>query len=76
MEGDLASCLAEASREKNCDFVVMGSRDIGWANRAIIGSASDRVIVLCQCPVVVVKKRRDDAGAFLRVLPRRVFVKV
>ncbi len=37
---------------------------------------SSRVASACSCPVMVIKKPRDDAGAFLTVLPRRVFIHI
>ena len=30
----------------------------------------------CPCPVMVIKRPRDEVGAFLTVLPRRVFVRI
>ena len=76
MEGGLAPCLAEAVRTHACDFLVMGSCDLGQTARALASTIGDKVTALCGCPVLVVRKRADDAGALLRSLPRRIFVKV
>jgi nucleotide-binding universal stress UspA family protein len=76
MEGGLAPCIAEAVRAHACDFLVMGSCNLGQTARALACAVGDRVTAMCSCPVLVVRKRADDAGAFLRSLPRRIFVKV
>jgi nucleotide-binding universal stress UspA family protein len=37
---------------------------------------SSKVASACSCPVMVIKRPRDEVGAFLTVLPRRVFIRV
>ena len=37
---------------------------------------SSKVASACACPVMVIKRPRDEVGAFLTVLPRRVFFRI
>lgn len=71
--GSTAPVIAEISKSRGCDLCVIGSRGLNAFKRAVLGSVSSRVAQLCVCPVMVIKKPRDEAGAFLQVLPRRVF---
>ena len=48
--------------------------DLGLSLHAV--QVSSKVAQLCTCPVMVIKKPKDEAGAFLTVLPRRVFFHV
>ena len=67
---DTATCTLKAS------LIVVGCRARSTLKRALIGSVSARVAALSSCPVMVVKKPRSEAGAFLTVLPRRVCIHV
>lgn len=56
------------------DLCVVGSRGYGPIRRALLGSVSSAVAQMSDCPVMIVKRPKESAGAYLTVLPRRVFL--
>jgi nucleotide-binding universal stress UspA family protein len=61
LDGDAGPALAEASKE--LDLLVMGSRGRGWLARTVLGSVSAHVCSHAACPVVVVPRAAEPAGA-------------
>lgn len=60
----------------HADLIVVGCRALSSLKRALVGSVSAKVAASSACPVMVVKKPRSEAGAFLTVLPRRVCIHI
>ena len=58
------------------NLIVVGCRALSSLKRALVGSVSAKVAAASTCPVMVVKKPRSEAGAFLTVLPRRVCIHI
>ena len=53
--GPIAESIAKTSLEQNCDGIVMGTRGLGAAAGALLGSVSEKVIHLADLPVTLVK---------------------
>jgi nucleotide-binding universal stress UspA family protein len=53
--GDPANLILQTSKRKNCDAIVMGKRGQGRIQRVLLGSVTDRVIMLSKVPVTIVK---------------------
>lgn len=54
LEGAPALAIAEAAQTRRADLVVLGSRGLGAVRRLLLGSVADRVIHVCERPVLVV----------------------
>lgn len=55
LHGAPADCIARYARENGVDTIVMGSRGLSGFQKFRVGSVSERVIKLSECPVLVVK---------------------
>lgn len=71
-----------ANQTLSANLLVMGCRannerrGLKGLKRALLGSVSTKVTAKCACPVIFVKKPRVEAGAFLAVQNRQVFIHV
>lgn len=63
LEGDPATCIAEATRARDADLVVVGSRGHGALTSALIGSVSRSLIERSAVPVMVVRAPAHDRSA-------------
>jgi len=75
-QGCPVKVVTAAALGNKCDLCVMGSRGLSAVKRALVGSVSSRVASSCPCPVMVIKRPQNEVGAFLTVLPRRVFIRI
>jgi nucleotide-binding universal stress UspA family protein len=50
------------AEEMGADLVLVGSRGLGAMRRALIGSVSDSVVRHAHCPVMVVRKEKEQAA--------------
>ncbi len=53
--GDPATEIVNTAREIGADLIVVGSRGLGQVKGILLGSVSDRVVHLANCPVLVVR---------------------
>jgi len=53
--GDTAEVIANVAETRHCDLIVMGSRGLGAISTLLLGSKTQKVISLVNCPVLVVK---------------------
>ena len=53
--GDAAEEIIKASRERQVDLIVVGSRGHGRLAGLLLGSVAQKVVSLAHCPVVVVR---------------------
>lgn len=53
--GDPAHVILELAKARRVDLIVMGSRGVGMIEGMLLGSASNKVGHLAQCPVVAVR---------------------
>ena len=53
--GNPADQIAETAESQGFDLVVIGSKGRGAVSRMLVGSTTDRVVHLCQKPVLVVR---------------------
>ena len=54
--------IVRVAEEIGAGLVVMGSRGLGGVRRALMGSVSDGVMRHAHCPVLVVRKEKDQAA--------------
>ena len=54
LKGQPADAIADAAVSSNVDLVVVGSRGRGAVTRVLLGSTSDRLINICEKPVLIV----------------------
>jgi nucleotide-binding universal stress UspA family protein len=54
LSGKPAEALADAAVSSNVDLVMVGSRGRGAVTRVLLGSTSDRLIHICEKPVLIV----------------------
>ncbi len=54
-EGEAAEEITKVAGEEDADLVVVGSHGAGMAERALLGSTSERVVREAPCPVLVVR---------------------
>jgi len=54
--------IVRVAEEIGAGLIVMGSRGLGGVRRALMGSVSDSVIRHAHCPVLVVRKEKDQAA--------------
>ncbi|MEE4241118.1 MAG: universal stress protein [Desulfopila sp.] len=55
LEGPAGETIAETAKIEKCRLIVMGSRGLSNLKGLIIGSVSNRVLHVADCPVMVVK---------------------
>jgi nucleotide-binding universal stress UspA family protein len=55
VRGSPAKKIAEAARSGRFDLVVVGSRGRGAVARRLLGGTTDRVVRLCERPVLIVR---------------------
>ena len=53
--------IVGVAEEIGAGLIVMGSRGLGGVRRALMGSVSDSVMRHAHCPVLVVRKEKDQA---------------
>ncbi|XPV74732.1 MAG: universal stress protein [Desulfovibrio sp.] len=53
--GNPGDMIAKAARDEGCDIIVMGSRGLGELKCAVMGSVTQRVLSVCDMPVLVVR---------------------
>lgn len=53
--GSAAETISRIAKEEAVDLLVVGARGLSVGERLLLGSVSDRLVHLCECPVVVVK---------------------
>ncbi len=53
--GPIAETIAKTALEQNCDGIVMGTRGLGAAASALLGSVAAQVVHLADVPVTLVK---------------------
>ena len=53
--------IVRVAEEIGAGLIVMGSRGLGGVRRALMGSVSDSVLRHAHCPVLVVRKEKDQA---------------
>ena len=54
--------IVRVAEEIGAGLIVMGSRGLGGIRRALMGSVSDGVMRYAHCPVLVVRKEKDQAA--------------
>ena len=55
-DGDAARVICDVAAQVEADMVVVGSRGLGFAKRAVLGSVSTHVVRNAPCPVLVVRE--------------------
>jgi len=55
LTGDPGLEISQLARDGNYDLVVMGSHGYGLLNRALLGSAVNRLLAHCTAPVLIVR---------------------
>lgn len=51
----VAETIVEVADTRHCDLIVMGSRGLGATRSLLLGSQTQKVISLANCPVLVAK---------------------
>ena len=51
--GDAKTVIVEKVTERNCDILVVGHRDMGMIQRAVLGSVSEYPVKSAPCSVLV-----------------------
>lgn len=55
-EGDVAEVIAKVARERNADYLVVGTRGRGALSRLVLGDTTHDILKRTPCPVVVVPR--------------------
>lgn len=55
LEGSPAEEIITVANTRNADLIVMGSRGLGKLAGLVLGSQSQKVVSLAQCPVLIVR---------------------
>eukprot|EP01018_Ginkgo_biloba_P000235 Gb_33366 [translate_table: standard] len=61
LSGNAKPSICNAAEEFQADFLVVGSRGRGAFKRMLLGSVSDYCAHHAKCPVLIVKKPRDNS---------------
>lgn len=59
--GEAREVICNATKKYNPDMLVLGSHGYGALKRVVLGSVSDYCVHHAQCPVVVVKPKKEQA---------------
>lgn len=54
-EGKPARSLVDYAKNNDMDLVVVGSRGVGDPDDSLLGSVSQKVSLLCECPCLIVR---------------------
>jgi len=54
-EGKPARTIVEYARDNGCDLIVLGSRGVGETESMLLGSVSQKVSMLADCAVLIVR---------------------
>jgi len=57
-----AQQIVQAAEDIGAGLIVMGSRGLGGVRRALMGSVSDSVVRHAHCPVLVVRREKEQAA--------------
>jgi nucleotide-binding universal stress UspA family protein len=60
--GEVGLEIVGLAEELGADLIVMGSRGLGGVRRALMGSVSDSVVRHAHCPVLVVRREKEQAA--------------
>jgi len=55
LEGPAASAILQVAEVHKADLIVMGTRGLGGLAGTLLGSQSQKVVMLSECPVLLVK---------------------
>lgn len=61
--GDPGEAIVDAADAEDADLIVVGSHGRSGVGRVLLGSVSDFVVRHANCPVLVVRQRRERAPA-------------
>lgn len=53
--GDPAESIISIAETRKCDLIIMGSRGLGRLAGLLLGSATQKVVSLAPCPVLIVR---------------------
>ncbi|GJN32063.1 hypothetical protein PR202_gb20536 [Eleusine coracana subsp. coracana] len=59
--GDPRDVICEATDKMGADLLVMGSHGYGFIQRAFLGSVSNHCAQNCKCPVLIVKRPKEQS---------------
>jgi nucleotide-binding universal stress UspA family protein len=65
LQGSVAEQLASLAREENADLLLLGSRARGPLGAALLGSVSDQIAKISECPIIVVPPQSAASGGLL-----------
>ncbi len=54
LEGEVHEGIADAAQEKEVDIIIMGSRGMSGIKRLMLGSVTEKVIGMVDCPVLAI----------------------
>jgi nucleotide-binding universal stress UspA family protein len=54
LEGNAAEAIIAKAREESADLIIVGTRDLGAAERFLIGSTAENILQFASCSVLVV----------------------
>jgi len=57
-----AQQIVQAAEDIGAGLIVIGSRGLGGVRRALMGSVSDSVVRHAHCPVLVVRREKEQAA--------------
>ena len=59
--GEAAAEIVALAEEMGAGLIAMGSRGLGGIRRALIGSVSAAVVPHAHCPILVVRREKEQA---------------
>jgi nucleotide-binding universal stress UspA family protein len=65
--------IVELAEEIGAGLIAMGSRGLGGIRRALMGSVSDSVVSHAHCPVLVVRRVRQEQAA-ASIFPKKILL--
>ncbi|XP_062197406.1 universal stress protein PHOS34-like [Phragmites australis] len=60
--GDPRDVICDATEKIGADLLVMGSHGYGFIQRAFLGSVSNHCAQNCKCPVLIVKRPKEQSS--------------